>query len=101
MRAEPLKVCTAHWLEARTERWRSQASARLVYCLRLCWLAGRGSPRCLSHALTLLFCRPQMSAAAAKAAAEAAEMAKCKAAIKEMLEVNNRPYNGLHCAPLQ
>ena len=43
-----------------------------------------------------------MSAAAvAKAAAEAAEMAKCKAAIKEMLEVNNRPYNGLHCAPLQ
>ena len=36
-----------------------------------------------------------MSAAAAKAATEAAEMAKCKAAIKEMLEVNNRPYNGL------
>ena len=40
MRAEPLKVCTAHWLEARTERWRSQASARLVL-LSTALLAGR------------------------------------------------------------
>ena len=95
--AETLKVCTAHWLEARTERWRSQASARLVL-LSTALLAGRTrlSSLCVSCSDTAFLPSTEMSAAAAKAAAEAAEMAKCKAAIKEMLEVNNRPYNGLH-----
>ena len=40
VRAEPPKICTAHRLEAKTERWRGQASARL-FLLSAALLAGR------------------------------------------------------------